>query len=170
MESPLEFLEENSSVFYDGKAMISDIETHLIMNFIVNYMCIEIVCHLEGVVAETFYMYVDYPLIMKQLPRESRKDKSQERAHKRTAAVAEFLLPRFSFINRGNPSDTKWKLTLTHPIPKDKKLASDSEDKSFKDDPFKKENDKLQTLIVSKPDDVPEFNFEEYKTKQMESR
>ena len=101
-DSSLSGQAEQMFLLYNSITMISDLETNLFMFFHKDHMCIEIACHVQGIVEDRCYIYLDFKSLLPIIASESIVTEDMK-GHRKSAIVVAHLL-RGLFLTP-HPSD-----------------------------------------------------------------
>lgn len=144
-------------LLYNAITMISDLETNLFLFFHKDSLCIEIAGHIQGILEDHVYLYLDFHSLLPILASESIVTEDMK-GHRKSAIVLAHLLR--GLLLMPHPSDPfKWLLTMQPGLFIEGNNAVKYEDHSRQ---TRRPSLVLATALVQKPEALVPFDFERY--------
>lgn len=139
------------ALVYDSPTMISDLEANLSILIRPTFNCLELVCHVTGILEDTTHLFLDFDKTVAHLPRASFHENHVPDAALKKKALIDFLLPRLGL--KSNDSDiNRWDLVLyIHPFNTRGYGIDMTANKEFESAKFK-EPALMNQLMLDKPD------------------
>jgi hypothetical protein len=158
-------------IFYHSKAMITDFETNTIMVLWTEFLCIEVICDIQGFISKSVNLCLDYKLVLACLPKTFQSKDLAGKAIERRQLIVQFIL-KYLVIQEINGS---WGLTLSDEIAvrKDRRRTISSENfetskliKEGSESPIKKTSTpvELSTIIKEKPAALQNYSYQDFVT------
>ena len=159
-------------VLYNATTMMSEVETNTTIIFWIDYVIVEIICHIAGISNETLYMYIDYKQLLNFIPRISNDHENDpvKRGVNRKDAVVSFLLSKVFLDKADGHEKNIWKLSLRYVVPPQNpqeqqhqfyERKSRGGDKAG-EETHTSEDSYLKKFLIQKPSTLRTLNLEQY--------
>jgi hypothetical protein len=159
-------------IFFHSTAMVTDLETNMIMVLWPEHLCIEIVCDV-GVAGTTLHLYLEYKAVLNCLPKAIKAPDMRSRNLERRTLLAQFILKHLVIAE--SELNGYWNLTLceetvakkerrrsvSNEVSEPSRYAEESSPgKALQD--VKNVQIELKSFIREKPISLREYSYQEF--------